>query len=133
MAGRSSIIDANVGLTFDDVLLLPGRSEVLPGETDVASRVTSLLQSPLFHRLRSGHPQATPPRGLSPRPAAVTFDCWNTLLYEGDWQTAHALHHAGQSRQRGSWRTSPSRMRPTAVRASSAARPTCPQNASSSR
>ncbi len=40
MAGRSSIIDANVGLTFDDVLLLPGRSEVLPGETDVASRVT---------------------------------------------------------------------------------------------
>ena len=40
MAGRSSIIDANVGLTFDDVLLLPGHSEVLPGETDVASRVT---------------------------------------------------------------------------------------------
>ena len=40
MAGRSSIIDSNVGLTFDDVLLLPGRSEVLPGETDVASRVT---------------------------------------------------------------------------------------------
>lgn len=40
MAGRSSIIDANVGLTFDDVLLLPGRSEVLPGETEVASRVT---------------------------------------------------------------------------------------------
>jgi IMP dehydrogenase len=40
MAGRSSIIEANVGLTFDDVLLLPGRSEVLPGETDVGSRVT---------------------------------------------------------------------------------------------
>jgi IMP dehydrogenase len=40
MAGRSSIIDSNVGLTFDDVLLLPGRSEVLPGETEVASRVT---------------------------------------------------------------------------------------------
>jgi putative hydrolase of the HAD superfamily len=31
--------------------------------------------------------------------AAVTFDCWNTLLYEADWQRAHArrveaLHHA---------------------------------------
>jgi putative hydrolase of the HAD superfamily len=22
---------------------------------------------------------------------AVTFDCWNTLLYEGDWSTAHAM------------------------------------------
>ena len=22
---------------------------------------------------------------------AVTFDCWNTLLYEADWETAHAL------------------------------------------
>jgi predicted kinase len=25
------------------------------------------------------------------RPSAVTFDCWNTLLYEADWETAHAL------------------------------------------
>ena len=25
-----------------------------------------------------------------PRPDAVTFDCWNTLLYEEDWETAHA-------------------------------------------
>lgn len=25
-----------------------------------------------------------------PRPDAVTFDCWNTLLYEEDWHTAHA-------------------------------------------
>jgi IMP dehydrogenase len=40
MAGRSAVIESNVGLTFDDVLLLPGRSEVLPGETEVASRVT---------------------------------------------------------------------------------------------
>ncbi|NNL65710.1 MAG: AAA family ATPase, partial [Myxococcales bacterium] len=24
-------------------------------------------------------------------PAAVTFDCWNTLMYEGDWELAHAL------------------------------------------
>lgn len=24
-------------------------------------------------------------------PSAVTFDCWNTLMYEGDWELAHAL------------------------------------------
>jgi IMP dehydrogenase len=40
MAARSSIIEANMGLTFDDVLLVPAASEILPGETDVASRVT---------------------------------------------------------------------------------------------
>lgn len=40
MAARSSIIEANLGLTFDDVLLVPAASEILPGETDVASRVT---------------------------------------------------------------------------------------------
>jgi len=26
-----------------------------------------------------------------PRPRAVTFDCWNTLLVEEDWSVAHAL------------------------------------------
>lgn len=26
-----------------------------------------------------------------PLPRAVTFDCWNTLLYEADWETAHGL------------------------------------------
>ncbi|MDJ0931277.1 IMP dehydrogenase [Breoghania sp.] len=31
-------------LTFDDVLLLPGHSEVLPGETDLRSRVTREMQ-----------------------------------------------------------------------------------------
>jgi IMP dehydrogenase len=40
MAARSSIIETNLGLTFDDVLLVPAASEILPGETDVSSRVT---------------------------------------------------------------------------------------------
>jgi IMP dehydrogenase len=40
MRPRSSIIEPDIGLTFDDVLLIPGGSEVLPGETNVASRVT---------------------------------------------------------------------------------------------
>jgi putative hydrolase of the HAD superfamily len=38
-------------------------------------------------------------RAFEARPAAVTFDCWNTLLYEDDWPAAHArrvaeLHRA---------------------------------------
>ena len=40
MVSRRSMIEEHVGLTFDDVLLIPGGSEVLPNETDVGSRVT---------------------------------------------------------------------------------------------
>ena len=29
-----------IGLTFDDVLLLPARSEILPGEVDVSTNLT---------------------------------------------------------------------------------------------
>jgi putative hydrolase of the HAD superfamily len=29
-----------------------------------------------------------------PLPKAVTFDCWNTLIAEEDWETAHALRVA---------------------------------------
>src|SRR3712207_7316023 len=32
------------GLTFDDVLLRPGRSEVLPGDVDVATRLTRMIR-----------------------------------------------------------------------------------------
>jgi IMP dehydrogenase len=40
------IVDLTTGreaLTFDDVLLRPGRSEVLPSETDIATRLTSTI------------------------------------------------------------------------------------------
>ena len=40
MASPRPRIAADVGLTFDDVLLIPGASDVLPTETDVASQVT---------------------------------------------------------------------------------------------
>jgi IMP dehydrogenase len=40
MAARTSIIEANIGLTFDDVLLMPAASDILPSQTDVGSRVT---------------------------------------------------------------------------------------------
>ena len=39
-------------------------------------------------RLAAWQP-SRPATGLK-RPGAVTFDCWNTLLYEADWTTAHA-------------------------------------------
>ena len=42
----AKIIDVATGreaLTFDDVLLRPGRSEVLPGETDISTRLTRAI------------------------------------------------------------------------------------------
>ncbi len=64
----------------------------------VESAVATVLAAPCL-RPRGG--EAAPPC-----PRAVTFDCWNTLLYESDWETAHALRvgelqlaarHAGRS------------------------------------
>ena len=40
MALRPIDSDSGLALTFDDVLLVPGASEVMPGEVNVASRVT---------------------------------------------------------------------------------------------
>jgi IMP dehydrogenase len=43
MAGGPSRVQQNPALTFDDVLLRPGPSEVLPSDVDTASRVTQSL------------------------------------------------------------------------------------------
>jgi IMP dehydrogenase len=40
MAPRSSVIESNIGLTFDDVLLVPAASDIMPAETDVGSRIS---------------------------------------------------------------------------------------------
>jgi FMN phosphatase YigB (HAD superfamily)/predicted kinase len=40
---------------------------------------------------RSEQGRARMTKVLSEKPEAVTFDCWNTLLYEDDWKSAHAL------------------------------------------
>ena len=40
MAQRPILDETSVALTFDDVLLAPRPSDVLPAEVDVASRVT---------------------------------------------------------------------------------------------
>ena len=43
MALRQIDGDSGLGLTFDDVLLVPGASDVMPGEVNVASRVTKSI------------------------------------------------------------------------------------------
>ena len=40
MTKKTKHIDPAIALTFDDVLLKPGASEVLPTEADTRSRVT---------------------------------------------------------------------------------------------
>ena len=37
---RKSLLESDVGLTFDDVLIRPAASDVLPSTVDVSSRVT---------------------------------------------------------------------------------------------
>jgi len=43
MAAGPSTVDVGLALTFDDVLLVPGASEVMPGEVDVATKVTKSI------------------------------------------------------------------------------------------
>jgi IMP dehydrogenase len=42
-SGTDSRFELELGLTFDDVLLLPAASEVMPGQVDVATRVTKTV------------------------------------------------------------------------------------------
>ena len=41
---EAGILDSGLALTFDDVLLVPGASEVMPGQVDVTTRVTRTIQ-----------------------------------------------------------------------------------------
>ena len=43
MASGPSVIDSGVALTFDDVLLVPGPSDVMPGQVNVATHLTKLI------------------------------------------------------------------------------------------
>ena len=43
MVMQASEIITNFGLTFDDVLLIPQVSEIMPGEVTVASQVTKTI------------------------------------------------------------------------------------------
>jgi len=69
-----------VAARYEPVLeLAPGQHAVLPTDgpaepaaAEVAARLRALWRRRLL-------------------PAAVTFDCWNTLIYESDWELAHTL------------------------------------------
>jgi IMP dehydrogenase len=43
MPAAPTFLDQGIALTFDDVLLVPGASEVMPGQVDVATRVTKSI------------------------------------------------------------------------------------------
>ena len=36
---NSDLFDSNLSLTFDDVLIVPGYTEVLPGETEISAQL----------------------------------------------------------------------------------------------
>jgi len=65
MAARPIEIVEDVGLTFDDVLLVPQASEIMPGQVDVATRVTKTvgLKIPILSSAMD-----TVPRGGLPSP-----------------------------------------------------------------
>jgi len=54
-AGRTMRQDkfAGLGLTFDDVLLLPAASSILPAEVDTTTRIAADISSALFLETRS--------------------------------------------------------------------------------
>jgi len=44
MASGLSVLDSGMALTFDDVLLVPGPSEVMPGQVDVGTKLTKSIR-----------------------------------------------------------------------------------------
>lgn len=44
MASSPFVLDSEVALTFDDVLLVPGPSDVMPGQVDVAAQLTKSIR-----------------------------------------------------------------------------------------
>jgi FMN phosphatase YigB (HAD superfamily)/predicted kinase len=72
--------------------LLEGESCVLDGGRPLAETVSQVLSNlPTWpNPARPGAPVPQQHRTLPNPPAAVTFDCWNTLIYEADWEKAHA-------------------------------------------
>lgn len=70
--------EAVTGLAADEYL----RASCDGSVEEVVSRI---LTAPCLARARMNLVRART------RPMAVTFDCWNTLLYEADWKAAHGL------------------------------------------
>jgi len=64
---------------------------VLDGGQPLAENVAQVLSNlPIWpNPARPGAPVPQQHRALPNPPAAVTFDCWNTLIYEANWERAH--------------------------------------------
>jgi FMN phosphatase YigB (HAD superfamily)/predicted kinase len=71
---------------------LESESCVLDGAQTLAENVAQVLSNlPTWpNPARPGAPVPEQHRALPNPPAAVTFDCWNTLIYEANWERAHA-------------------------------------------
>jgi FMN phosphatase YigB (HAD superfamily)/predicted kinase len=72
-------------LLEDEICVLDGDR---PLDESVAQVLSKLPAWP--DPARPGAPVPPLRRPLPHPPAAVTFDCWNTLIYEADWEQAHA-------------------------------------------
>lgn len=44
MTSSLSALDSGIALTFDDVLLVPGPSDVMPGQADVSTQLTKSIR-----------------------------------------------------------------------------------------
>lgn len=69
--------------------LAPGEHRRVHTDGPLADAVAAALSSGPLARAAGG--AGLPGRQPARRPQAVTFDCWNTLLYEDEWEIAHAL------------------------------------------
>jgi FMN phosphatase YigB (HAD superfamily)/predicted kinase len=71
--------------------LLESESRVLDGGQPLIENVEQILSNwPVWpNPARPGAPLPQGHRALPNPPAAVTFDCWNTLIYEANWERAH--------------------------------------------
>ncbi len=79
-------IHDDLAARFEPVEVLDeSEHRVVRGDGNTAEAVESVAAA--LEALQHARPERPAP---SP-PDVVTFDCWNTLLYEDDWEVAHAL------------------------------------------
>jgi FMN phosphatase YigB (HAD superfamily)/predicted kinase len=85
-AGWRSIHDALAARVEPILELAPDEHVTAPTGLPLEAAIAAVLEAPCVRAALADLGGAAE----RARPDAVTFDCWNTLLYEEDWQTAHA-------------------------------------------
>jgi putative hydrolase of the HAD superfamily len=79
-------IHASLAARWEPITSLSEDEHLLASTDGTVDDAVDAVMNAACLRFRERDPSAAPVR-----PRAVSFDCWNTLLYEEDWQTAHAL------------------------------------------